>query len=165
MADGSAISCVLLAFISCLNEVNAVCNAVFAVALLFMNKIYFPEIKLNALGIWLSVLSITISLAVNLYSGGYKMRMEGLPDFTLGQSLKNTAHTFLMPLIHYQYLPFILCALFIFFLFLKGGLDNFKQVISLSKKEIGQFVWVFSIVILSFFLHCYTLSDIVLPLG
>ena len=146
---------ILSAFIGGLNEMNAVCTVFTVIGLLLLNRFYYPQLHFNKLNMIVSVLTISGSLLANVYSGGYKLRMEGLPDFTLGQSLKNTAHTFLMPVLHYQYVFAFLTALLIFILFIK------KQSAKISKKNIIIGVSATTIVALSFFLHCYSLSDVV----
>lgn len=145
----------LAAFVGGLNEVNAMCSVLLIVGLFLLNKFYFQKIKLSKMNLFISVIAIIISLLVNINSGGYKMRMGGLPDFTWAQSIKNTMHSFLIPFIHYKFLPVILGTAFIFFLFLKEG--TFKVF---SRKEIIIFSSAFIIVLISFFLHCYSLSDI-----
>ena len=134
---------------------NAICSTLTIVGIYFLNRFYFQNIKLNKTNLVVSVIAISASLFVNIYSGGYKLRMEGLPDFTIMQSLKNTMHTFLMPLLHYKYLPFSIAALVIFIFFIKEGKTN------LSKNSLVIFIYSLVIVLISFFLHCYTLSDIV----
>jgi hypothetical protein len=81
--------------------------------------------------------------------------MQGLRKFDAFQSIKNTVHTFLIPAIHYHFLVFFGVSILIFILYLKKGVTPF------SKKNaiVGLFTMV--IVSFSFFLHCYTLSDIV----
>jgi hypothetical protein len=145
----------LSAMLGGLNEVNAICAALTAGGLLFLNKYSFPDIKLNKVNIAVSILAIAASLAINIFSGGYKLRMEGLPDFTITQSLKNTAHSFLMPVLHYHYLSFYAAALIVFILFIK------ETNISFQKNAVLTSVFVLAVAGFSFFLHCYTLSDVV----
>ena len=150
----------LAAFVGGLNEVNAICSVMSIIGLLLLNKFYFTTIKLRKLNLFIAIVAIASSLIVNINSGGYKIRMEGLPDFTLLQSLKNTLHSFLIPFIHYKYLPFILGALFIFYFFIREG-----KLKTIWKEEIVIFICAFFIVIVSFFIHCYSLSDIMPPRG
>ncbi len=150
----------LAIFIGGLNEVNAICSIMGIMGLLLLNRFYFPQIKLSPLNLLLAAFAIGISLLVNIYSGGYRVRLDGLPDFTLIQSFKNTVHSFLIPVIHYSYLPFIIGALLILFFYLKQ-----EKLKAISKKEIIIFISAFVIVIISFFLHCYSLSDIMPPRG
>ncbi len=149
--------CVLLLSICIggLNEVNAICAALTVFGLLFLNKFYFPEIQLGKLKIVVSIIAISVSLSTNIYSGGYKLRMEGLPDFNIMQSFKNTIHSFLFPVLHLSYLPFFAGALLVFILFIKS------HSIQIFKKKFVVFFCAIAIAALSFFLHCYTLSDVV----
>lgn len=146
---------ILSAFMGGLNEVNAICTLLSVLGLFLLNKFYFPVIKFNKTNLVVSSIVIIISLLVNVYSGGYKLRMEGLPDFTLLQSLKNTLHSFLMPFFHYRYIPYFAVALLVFVLFLKEGRIN------ITKKSLVIAAYAIAIVCVSFFVHCYTLSDVV----
>jgi len=146
---------ILSAFIGGLNEVNAICTVLSIIGLLLLNRFYFPHIQLSKLNMIVSILAISVSLSVNIYSGGYKLRMEGLPDFNLMQSFKNTLHSFLIPLLHYQFLPIFMGAILVFVLFIK------EHTIQISKKMFVVFLSAIAIVATSFFLHCYMLSDVV----
>ena len=144
---------ILSAFIGGLNEVNAICTVLTIVGLSILNK--FSQIKLSKLNLLLAVLTIAGSLLININSGGYKLRMEGLPDFNLLQSLKNTLHTFAMPILQYKFLPQFLVSGIVFFLYLK------HRAISLTKTHFLIVSFSVIVVCISFFLHCYTLSDVV----
>jgi hypothetical protein len=146
---------ILGAFSGGLNEVNAICSALIIGGLFLLNKFYFPQIKLNKINMLVSIVTIAISLLVNICSGGYKLRMEGLPDFSFIQSVENTAHSFLFPVLHYKFALYFFGALLIFILFIKDGVFRF------SKKSLVISVFALVIVAVSFFLHCYTLSDTV----
>ena len=152
----SVISIFMLSvFIGGLNEVNAICTVFSIIGLFLLNRFYFPDIRLGKLNMLVSILAIIASLLINIYSGGYKLRMEGLPDFNIMQSFKNTAHSFLMPVLHYRFLSVYLGVLLVFVLFLK------EHPAQISKKILVVFLSGLTIVALSFFLHCYMLSDVV----
>ncbi|MGZ3863620.1 MAG: hypothetical protein ACXVPN_09375 [Bacteroidia bacterium] len=145
----------LSAFLGGLNEINAICAALMAIGILFITKKYFTEVKLNMANIFIAVIGITGSLLININSGGYKERMAGLPEFKVLQSVKNTLHSFVMPVLHYHYLAYFLGALVIFFLFIREG------KIPLAKKHLVVGVFSLFIASLCFFGHCFTLSDVV----
>jgi hypothetical protein len=139
-----------------LNEVNAISVALLCVLLLIVRK-HFSSWDSNPLNFILCILAVGISLLVNINSGGYKLRMEGLPDFMIGQSLKNTVHTFLLPVLQIKYLAIVLISMLLFILFFKW--NSFQR-----KLQRSQWIMLASalfIAALNFFLHCYTLSDIV----
>lgn len=146
---------ILAAFLGGLNEINAICAALLALALIPVTKTYFREVKLNRTNIVLTVIAIAGSLLINIHSGGYKERMAGLPDFNELQSAKNTLHSFVMPVLHYKFLGYFIWAALVFFLFIREGKVRYE------KKHLVLAALTFSIVALSFFGHCYTLSDVV----
>lgn len=145
----------LSAFIGGSNEVNAICTILCIAVLYFFARKSRSLFSLNRTNMILSVLFIGASLLVNVSSGGYEGRMNGLPSFTLYQSIKNTVHSFLMPLLNYLYLPFFLGAFIVFILYFKQEPHHF------TKKVILLFSLVFSVVLISFFLNCFLLSDVV----
>lgn len=147
----------LAAAIGGLNEVNAVCFVMLVGGLYFLQMRNYIELKLSGVAVVLAILIIAVSLSVNIFSGGYESRMNGLPNFTLPQSLKNTVHTFALPVMQYKFIALRLFALFTFLFFVE---TNFSGV-QLNKKDNMVTVLVFVVVSVSFFLHCYILSDIV----
>ena len=149
--------CLLAAAIGGLNEVNAVCCAMSAIGLFALQKFYFPNLKLSKVNMLMVAFLIIGSLAVNVISGGYESRMNSLPSFTLPQSVKNTVHTFALPLMQYRYIALRVCALLIFLFFVDVNFAALK----LSKQEILIAAGLLVIISTSFFLHCYILSDIV----
>lgn len=149
--------CLLAAAIGGLNEVNAVCCAIALVGLFALQKLYYPQLKLNSPAIWVAVFTIIISLAVNVISGGYESRMNSLPHFTIPQSIKNTVHTFALPLMQYRYILLRLFALVTFLFFIDTDFSNLKPI----KQNIIIGMGLLIIIAISFFLHCYILSDIV----
>jgi hypothetical protein len=125
-------------------------------ALLYFFAIRFlSSSNINRPNIIIAITCIAFSLAINISSGGYEGRMNGLPAFNLYQSVKNTIHSFLMPFLDYLYLPIFLGALVIYILFLKRRTHHY------SKRTL----WVFAVAALlcaiSFFLNCFLLSDVV----
>ena len=100
---------------------------------------------------------ITASLSINVFSGGYESRMNSLQDFTLPQSIKNTIHTFALPVMQYQLIILRLFALLTFLFFLDTDFSQLK----FTKKDFRVTIGVLFIVSISFFLHCFILSDIV----
>ncbi len=149
--------CILAAALGGLNEVNATCCAMATVGLFALQKFYYPQLKLSKLNMSLAIIIIVISLAVNVLSGGYESRMNSLPNFTLPQSIKNTAHTFALPLMQYRFIALRLFALITFLFFIDTDFSNLKP----TKQDIIVVLGVFAIITISFFLHCYILSDIV----
>jgi len=149
--------CILAAAIGGLNEVNAVCCAMATVGLFALQKFYYPQLKLNSLTIWLATFIIISSLAVNVISGGYESRMNSLPHFTLPQSIKNTVHTFALPVMQYRYIVLRLFALLTFLFFVGVDFSNLKP----TKQDIIIAIGVLVIIAILFFMHCYILSDIV----
>lgn len=145
----------LAAFLGGLNEINAICAAIMAPGVWLIAKKYFTNIKLSLVNVVITTLSIIGSLLINMNSGGYKERMAGLPDFKVAQSLKNTLHSVIMPLLNYQYLFYFAAGLLVFILFVSSGKPRFE------KKHFVIGLFAFLIAGLSFFGHCYTLSDIV----
>ncbi|MGZ3865702.1 MAG: hypothetical protein ACXVC6_13080 [Bacteroidia bacterium] len=145
----------LAAFLGGLNEINAICAAIMAPGVWLIAKKYFTNIKLSPVNVVITILSITGSLLININSGGYKERMAGLPDFKVVQSLKNTLHSAVMPLLNYQYLFYFAAGLLVFILFISEGRPR------LEKKHFVVGLLALSIAGLSFFGHCFTLSDIV----
>jgi hypothetical protein len=147
----------LAAAIGGLNEVNASCCALSVVGLFFLQQFYYPQLKLSKLNMILAALIIITSLSVNVISGGYESRMNSLPNFTLPQSIKNTVHTFALPVMQYKFIVLRLFALLTFLFFIDTDFSNLK----FTKQDIKIACAVLAIVAVSFFLHCYILSDIV----
>ena len=147
----------LAAAIGGLNEVNAVCCVLTVFGLFVMRRLYYPQRNLSSGMMWLAIMIILASLAVNVLSGGYSSRMYSLPDFTLGQSLKNTVHTFVLPVMQYQLVALRLGVLLAFLFFMDWDLLKLK----LSRQQLIIALGVLAIVAVSFFLHCFILSDIV----
>ena len=147
----------LAAAIGGLNEVNAVCFVLCVFGLFMIRKKYYPQVPIHRGYMWLAIVVIIVSLSVNVFSGGYAVRMKGLPDFTLAQSLKNTVHTFVLPLMQYSLIGLRLLVLLVFLLFM--GFDVSQLKFTPRQLIIGAGVLV--IISVSFFLHCYILSDIV----
>jgi len=147
----------LAAAIGGLNEVNAACTALAVVCLFALQKFYHPTLKLSNPNMLLAASVIIGSLAVNVISGGYESRMNSLPGFTFPQSIKNTVHTFALPFMQYRFIMLRLFALLIFSFFVGVDFSNLKP----SKQNITIAFGVLAIIAVSFFLHCYILSDIV----
>jgi hypothetical protein len=147
----------LAAAIGGLNEVNASCCVLSVVGLFFLQKIYYPQLKVSKTNMIMTVLIIVASLSINTFSGGYESRMNGLPNFTLPQSIKNTVHTFALPVMQYKLLVLRLFALLTFLFFIDTNFSKLK----LNRNDKIIACAVLAIVAVSFFLHCYILSDIV----
>ncbi|MFL5751837.1 MAG: hypothetical protein ACJ76F_00400 [Bacteroidia bacterium] len=101
---------------------------------------------------------LLLSFSVNLFSSGISTRLGILPSFTLVQSLKNTVHTAVLPLLHYQLLPLKLMTLLVLILHCKYVSGKINRVVPL-KLETALFT--FSLVLFLFYINCYVLSDIV----
>ena len=147
----------ITAAIGGLNEVNAVCCVLSIAGLSFLHKFYYPQLKLSKANMIMAGLIIVASLSVNVFSGGYESRMNSLPNFTLPQSIKNTVHTFVLPAMQYKFIVLRLFALLTFLFFIDTDFSKVK--INRNDKIIA--CAVFTIIAVSFFLHCYILSDIV----
>ena len=147
----------LAAAIGGLNEVNAVCCSLTVFGLFVMRRIYYPTLNLSTGVMWLAIVIILSSLAINVLSGGYSNRMHSLPDFTLGQSLKNTLHTFALPVMQYQLIALRLVVLLTFLWFVDSDLLKLK----FEGQQLMIALGVLAIIGVSFFLHCFILSDIV----
>ena len=150
-------SFLLAAFIGGLNEVNAVCTALCVAGLFFVQKKYYPLLKLNTLNMLVVLVIIATSLSINIFSGGYENRMNTLPNFTLPQSIKNTVHTFALPIMQYRFIVLRLFALLTFLFFL----DTNFSALQFTKQNTRILLGALVISSISFFLHCYILSDIV----
>lgn len=160
----------LAAAIGGLNEVNAVCTVLAVGGLMAMQHFQYPTLKLSKLNMWLAIFVILASLSANVLSGGYESRMNSLPSFTIAQSIKNTVHTFALPIMQYQYIVLRLFVLVAFWFFmrrslysptlsLKDTIEMLLIIFILSPIEAVPF-GILSITFVSFFGHCYTLSDI-----
>lgn len=149
----------LSAFIGGLNEVNALCT-VLVISLLFLQQNKF-FIRINKRTLLLSFMLISASLLVNIFSGGYESRMNGLPAFNLFQSVKNTAHTALMPFLQQNLILLRLIALLVFLF----SLDERFYRKRIGKEYFFTIILSLALMLVSFFLHCLILSDIVPPRG
>jgi hypothetical protein len=147
----------LAAAIGGLNEVNATCCVLSVTGLFFLQCFYYPQLKLSKVNMILAVFIILASLSTNIFSGGYESRMNSLPNFTLPQSIKNTVHTFVLPVMQYKLIVLRLFVVLTFLFFI----DTDFSVLKFNKKDIIVTCTVFAIIAASFFLHCYILSDIV----
>ncbi|HXU26707.1 MAG TPA: hypothetical protein VN698_05690, partial [Bacteroidia bacterium] len=147
----------LAAAIGGLNEVNATCCVLSIVGLFLLQQFYYPQLKLSKANMAMAVIIIVASLLINVISGGYESRMNGLPNFTLPQSIKNTVHTFALPVMQYKLLVLRLFALLTFLFFIDTNFSTLK----LNKRDKIITCVILAIVAVSFFLHCYILSDIV----
>jgi hypothetical protein len=147
----------MAAAIGGLNEVNASCCILSITGLYFLRQSYYPQLKLSKANMTMAVLIIIASLSINVFSGGYESRMNGLPNFTLPQSIKNTVHTFALPVMQYKFIVLRLFALLTFLFFIDADFSKLK----FNKKDIIIACSVLAIIAVSFFLHCYILSDIV----
>lgn len=147
----------IAAAIGGLNEVNAACCALSVLGLFLLHHFYYSQLKLNTSAMFLAIVIILASLSVNVFSGGYESRMNGLPHFALPQSIKNTVHTFALPVMQYKLISWRLFALFTFLFFID---TNFSKI-KFKKQDIKVAIGVIATISASFFLHCFILSDIV----
>ncbi|MEO8761633.1 MAG: hypothetical protein ABI388_09410 [Bacteroidia bacterium] len=146
----------LAAAIGGLNEVNAACCVLTIVGLFLLQKFYYAQLKINTSTMILAGVVIAASLSINTLSGGYESRMNTLQDFTLPQSIKNTVHTFALPVMQYNLIGLRLFALFTFLFYVDANFSKLK----FTKKDLRIFIGVLAIITASFFLHCFILSDI-----
>ncbi len=143
-----------------LNEVNAA--AILVCLILF--ALYHTLCRINGKQkIYLScfaVLGLIIGLFLNYWSGGTYVRLAMLPDFKILQAFKNTLHTLLLPVLHFQMLPAFITGAVIFRL-------TFPQLeFKRFDKSQLQFVTAAAILfLLVIFLHCLALSDLDPPRG
>jgi hypothetical protein len=147
----------LAAAIGGLNEVNATCCVLSVVGLYFLQRLYYSQLKLSWANMIMAAIIIMASLSVNAFSGGYESRMNSLPNFTLLQSIKNTIHTFALPAMQYKFIVLRLFALLTFLFFIDTDFSKLK----LNRNDKIIAFAVLAIIAVSFFLHCYILSDIV----
>ncbi len=146
----------LAAAIGGLNEVNAACCVLVIAGLFLFQKFYYAHLKLNISTMVFAAFVILASLSINAFSGGYVSRMNGLPSFTLPQSIKNTVHTFALPVMQYKLIGLRLFVLFTFLFYVDTDFSKLK----FTKKDVRILIGVLAIVAASFFLHCFILSDI-----
>jgi hypothetical protein len=147
----------LAAAIGGLNEVNAACCILCVLGLFLLHKFYYPQLKINTSAMFLVIVVILASLSINALSGGYESRMNSLPHFTLPQSIKNTVHTFALPVMQYNLIILRLFALLTFLFFLDTDFSKLK----ITKQDSRIILGLLIIIGASFFLHCFILSDIV----
>lgn len=139
-----------------LNEVNALST----MALLFIGLFSFADTRKKRIAMVLSLVSISVSLVVNFTSAGYRIRMEGLPSFALGQALKNSLHSLLMPFLELEPMAMLFIAgilvyaLFSFFIQRSSFKDHLLP-------ENTAFFLFWGVLAFSVFLHCYVLSDVI----
>jgi len=148
-----------------LNEINAICSVLTMGGLFLLQQYYYPTVKINKLRLILAIVGICVSLVLNFLSAGYKIRLEGLPDFTFIQSLKNTLHSFLIPVLDTNLITLSVVALILLGVFIKIRIQQQSGVFTWQKKNTIILMAALTITSLSFFLHCFTLSDIVPPRG
>lgn len=141
-----------------LNEVNAVCSFLLVAGICITRNAY-AAIRLSRFTLLLAAAAIFLSLSVNLVSPGYKMRITTLPDFNLLQSLKNALHSVLMPFLEPGVITLIvlLATVALTVLPLLAGHSAARP----DKKEARAVIFALCLVIFSFFLNCYALSDVV----
>lgn len=154
---------IVAACVGGLNEINALCDILLMGGLLWLLKKYYPQIKTAQLNFALAIVAIVVSLAVNFFSGGYRMRMDGLPDFTLLQSIINTVHSFLIFFFNDTAIIFELSFLLVPIAI--GTYLSKRRILIFNKKNSVVFTACFMLMCLSFFLHSYVLSDVVPPRG
>jgi hypothetical protein len=147
-----------------LNEVNALCDILLLAGILWFTRKYFPEIPTVRRNFFVAMMAILLSLLVNYLSGGYRVRMEGLPNFTLGQSILNTAHSFLLFFLKGD-LATLFEFVFLLALIVVGAYGAKGRILIFNRKNNILLAGCFMLVCLSFFLHCYVLSDVVPPRG
>lgn len=147
----------MAAAIGGLNEVNAVCCVLGIMGLFLLQKINYPQLGISSATMFVVITLILASLSINVFSGGYESRMNGLPHFTLPQSLKNTVHTFALPVMQYPFIGLRIIALFVFLAFVNPNFYRLK----FTKKDFIIAAGLLFIIVVSFFLHCFILSDIV----
>jgi len=142
-----------------LNEMNAICSFLLISILLFLPGL--EPYRLNRINLVFAGIAITLSLLINYTSAGYRARMGNLPGFTLPQSLKNTLHTFLMPLLELEWVPLLVTILLLGGLIAQLFVYRGRSLPWLTRKEGLALVISLGLICTSFFLHCYTLSDVV----
>jgi hypothetical protein len=150
----------LLAFcLGGLNEVNAVCSLMLVAGLYFTRNCY-AGIRLSRFSLLLAAIGISVSLAINLSSPGYNMRVNTLPGFSLLQAMKNTLHTMAMPVLEPGLISlgaWLAALLLVTWPFFSGR----RRSPLIDKAEKRAIAFSLALVGFSFFLNCYTLSDVV----
>ncbi|HWY34572.1 MAG TPA: hypothetical protein VNX68_07990, partial [Nitrosopumilaceae archaeon] len=143
-----------------LNEIYAIIGGL--LLLIFWIGDPMPGSKFSVLRIGIAFVCLFGSLAVNLLSAGILTRFSILPEFHVVQAMKNTLHTVLLPFFHYQVLPLKILSSGIFICFCVFISRSYFQKIRIRKVSIlPQFIVISGIILLSFFMASYILSDIV----
>lgn len=142
-----------------LNEVNAV-GSLLIVAALYLHRKDFAPVQFASTKLLLAAGAIAASLALNISSSGYNMRMAALPDFTLLQALKNTVHTLAMPVLSPDPRALLMLALLAIILLLPYFTGSAPVALP-GRMEQRSMVFAAALIVLVFFLNCYTLSDVV----
>jgi hypothetical protein len=112
--------------------------------------------------LWPVCVLLALSFGVNLISSGFGSRMDGQPAFALGQSLKNTVHSALLPILKFHYLPVRLIALTIWLGFV-CQLTKSHQIAFVTETRKGflkRSLAALGLILLSLFIVCYVLCDI-----
>jgi hypothetical protein len=106
--------------------------------------------------------ALAVSFLVNLLSSGFRTRIDNQPSFRILQSLKNTIHSMLVPVLNYEYLiPRVLA-----FLIWIWWLRNIRSQINIPNQLSPGLVFkrstlpAFGIIVLCLFMTCYVLCDI-----
>ena len=103
-----------------------------------------------------------LSFLANLFSSGFRTRIDNQPSFHIGQSLKNTVHSVLIPFIDYEFLVPRVLALLIWILWLKMKKEE-QTCFSAGHSSLTplQKISAFSALILgALSMTCYVLCDI-----
>lgn len=153
------------ALVGGLNEVNAICNSLLIFGLMFFLPKYCPQAITRRGNYWLAIIGIGLSLGVNFISGGYQTRMQVLPDFNLLQAFKNTMHSILQPILQKDMIPIMIIILLGLGYLLQRQLRKNKMTATQLRRELIVFVSMVLLIGSSFFLHSYTLSDVISARG
>jgi hypothetical protein len=157
-----AYSLIIVCFLS-LGGIQEICSVL---AFLFFAGIYYtcpPENK-KALRLKIipAAIALSLSFGANLLSSGFRVRVDNQPPFRILQSLRNTVHSVLVPLLDYTCLLPRALAFAVFVLWL-------QQVRTKLNREPGsgayQMFWkktgaMAFLIFLALFMTCYVLCDI-----
>jgi hypothetical protein len=128
--------------------------------------LYYTSLPENRRTVLLKIVPATIALslsfATNLLSSGFRTRLDNQPPFRILQSLRNTIHSVLVPVLNYAYLLPRVLAFVVLILWLYQLMGKQSLVFGLDiRKKIWQKTGAAAFLIfLALFMTCYVLCDI-----
>jgi hypothetical protein len=110
----------------------------------------------------LAALVLTVSFLGNLLSSGFRTRIDNQPSFRVLQSLKNTIHSMLVPVLDYKYLLPRVLAFLVWILWLRTIFHRMRSEKQMNISEVLKRIALpaLGIISVSLFMTCYVLCDI-----